>query len=75
MYGARAWEKGVVKINKKITFKQTPRSPYGEWEVVQQLHPDEDGEPCWGVFEEFVAIGGYVELAQVVGEACLEEGW
>lgn len=74
MYGARAWDKGPF-MTKKNTFKQTPSSPYGEWEVVQQLHPDEDGEPCWGIFEEFVAIGCYVELAQVMGEVCLEEGW
>ena len=43
--------------------------------MVQQLHPDEDGEPCWGVFKEFVAVGCYVELAQVVGEVCLEKSW
>lgn len=42
--------------------------------MVQQFHPDEDGEPCWcGIFEEFIVVGGYVEAAELVGEICLEE--
>jgi NAD-dependent dihydropyrimidine dehydrogenase PreA subunit len=44
--------------------------------MVYQFHPDEDGEPCWGgIFEEFVMVGVYVELAESVGEVRLEECW
>jgi hypothetical protein len=44
--------------------------------MVYQFHPDEDGEPGrGGVFEEFVMVGLYVELAEAVGEVRLEKGW
>lgn len=42
--------------------------------MVQQFHPDKDGEPCWGViFEEFIVVGGDVEVAELMGQICLEE--
>jgi hypothetical protein len=42
--------------------------------VIQQFHPDENGEPCWrGIFEEFIPVGGDVETPELVGEICLEE--
>jgi hypothetical protein len=41
--------------------------------VIQQFHPDEDGEPYWRIFEEFIPIVGDVEGAELVGEICLEE--
>jgi len=44
--------------------------------MVQQFHPDKSGEPDWGgFFEEFVAVGCYVEIAQGFGEVGAEEGW
>lgn len=43
--------------------------------MIQQLHPDKRGEPWWGLGEELVLVGGYVEFAELVGEICLEDGW
>lgn len=44
--------------------------------MVQQFHPDKGGEPDrGGFFEELIAIGRDVELAQVFREVGAEECW
>lgn len=36
--------------------------------MVEKFHPDKGGEPCWGLGEEFITVGGDVEVAEGVGK-------
>lgn len=43
--------------------------------MVQQFHPDKSGKPDWGgFFEEFIAVGRDVEIAQGFRQVGAEEG-
>jgi hypothetical protein len=41
--------------------------------MIEEFHPYERCEPGWRLREEFVAIGGDVEVAKSVGEGCHHE--
>lgn len=42
--------------------------------MVHHFHPHECDEPRWGILEELVLVGGDVEVAELVGQICLENG-
>jgi hypothetical protein len=41
--------------------------------MIEEFHPYEGCEPGWRLGEEFVAVGGDVEVAKGVGEGCHHE--